>query len=71
MKIEKVGRYKLTKDISLRGTISIETWSKGKEFQVTQIDKMYNKVIGPDFPDWKYNDIPCIYVGELNCRYKK
>ena len=62
MKIEAVGKYRLTHLWSSRGPTSISHWPVGKVFEITQIDNKYNKVIGPAFLDWENNDIPCEHV---------
>lgn len=65
MIIDVPGKYVMTENRSFRGPISIETWPKGMVFEVTQIDKNNHKVIGPNFPDWIYWDIPSkVYDGE-------
>ena len=62
--ITKPGLYRMTEARAFRGSISIETWPEGMVFEVTQIDKNNNKVIGPHFPDWQHNSIPCTPIGE-------
>ncbi len=44
MRIEKLGRYKLTEAISVRGTISIKHYSAGFEFYITQVESEYHKL---------------------------
>lgn len=61
--ITEPGLYRMTETRSFRGPISVETWPKGMVFEVTQIGSN-NKVIGPNFPDWQHNGIPCEPIGE-------
>ena len=60
MIIKKIGRYKLTKDFYIRNTISCSTFPKGRVIQITQIDTMGQKVIGPLLFDWVNWDMPVI-----------
>ena len=64
MRITENGLYRLTETRSFRGSISVETWNKGKMFAVTQISKINGNVIGPEVPDWQYPEIPCEQIGE-------
>jgi len=58
MIVNKVGKYRLLEDIKNRGTISIGTLPKGTVLKITGIDRACHKVIGPDFFDWTYWDLP-------------
>jgi hypothetical protein len=58
MTITTPGRYRLTEDIALRGTISISTLPAGAEIEITQVDADGHKVIGPQLGDWLYWNIP-------------
>jgi hypothetical protein len=58
MKIDKLGRYRFTKDMTLRGSFSIGTHPKGQVVTITQIDTRNNNIYSPSFPDWQYNDLP-------------
>ena len=64
MRIVECGLYRMLEDRSFRGTISIETWPVNKIFEVTQISNFNGNVIGPEFPDWQYPEIPCEKIGE-------
>jgi len=66
MRIVECGFYRMTETRAFRGSISIETWPKGNLFEVTQISTINGNVIGPDFPDWQYPEIPCEMV-EVDC----
>jgi len=58
MKITKTGFYQLTEDLFIRNPTGCGSLPTGTVIQITQIDNMYNKVIGPDLMDWMYNDLP-------------
>jgi len=60
MIIKETGDYILTEDLVIRSTIKIGVIKKGTKIKITQIDKFYNKVIGPLLLDWIYWDIPAI-----------
>ena len=58
MIVKEKGKYVLLKDLTIRDTIRIGTTPKGTIVEITQIDKTYNKVIGPNFYDWIHWDLP-------------
>jgi len=58
MVINKVGRYRLLKDFSVRTPFSTGVLPKGEVINVTQIDDVYHKVIGPELKDWRHWDMP-------------
>jgi len=64
MIIKKIGKYKLVADWSSRGVRSVRNFSKGKILEITQIDIEGQKVIGPEFEDWGYWDIPVVLIKE-------
>jgi hypothetical protein len=58
MIIDEIGKYELTQKWSNRGPRSIVHFPAGAVLEITQVDKSGSKVIGPDFQDWAYWDIP-------------
>ena len=58
MIITKPGKYRLLEDITNRSPISISIISKGEIIEVTQVDDIYHKVIGPPLFDWHRWDMP-------------
>jgi hypothetical protein len=62
MKITEIGNYRLTKDIVLRGPNCVATFPEGAVLKITQIDKDYKKVIGPDLLDWQYYEMPVVRI---------
>ena len=57
MIISKIGKYKLLKPLTTRGSFSIGTFPKDSIIEITQIDKDAHKVIGLGFEDWRDWDI--------------
>ena len=64
MIITKLGKYRVLKDFKTRSSISIGQISKGRTITITQVDASYHKVIGPEFLDWEYWDLPVVLVTE-------
>ncbi len=62
MVITETGNYKLLRDFKTSNSASIGTLPAGSIIKITQIDTMYNKVIGPDLRDWTYHVMPVIKV---------
>ncbi len=58
MEIQEKGHYRLLKDFSMRGVNCVGTVPAGKIIEITQIDRQYHKVIGPDFYDWTHWEMP-------------
>ena len=58
MKITAPGRYILTRDFGFRGPLTIVNFPAGTTLQITQVDPVNNKVIGPDLPDWASFELP-------------
>ncbi len=58
MIIDKPGKYRLTKDWSSRGSISITQIPAGTVLTITKVDQTYRKVIGPKLLDWTSWDLP-------------
>ncbi len=58
MIITEKGKYKVLKDLKIRNTTSIGTLTEGSIIEITQVDEMTNKVIGPMLWDWMYHDLP-------------
>ncbi len=58
MIIKETGKYCLLKDFSTRTPFSTGTLSKGTVIDITQIDDVYHKVIGPQLKDWRFWDMP-------------
>jgi len=71
MKITTLGTYQLTKDITIRTSISVGTLPKGSLFSVNQIDKENHKVYANELEDWHYYDIPCKKVSDVVCCLNK
>jgi len=66
MIIRKIGKYKLVEDWSSRGSRSVKNFPKGKMLEINQIDMDGQKIIGPEFEDWGYWDIPVVLIKERN-----
>lgn len=62
MIISKPGNYKAIEDIKTRGTISIGTIPKGTIIEITAVDPIYHKVIGPNLFDWHYWNMPVVPI---------
>lgn len=58
MIVTKKGKYKVLKDFNTRSAISIGTVSKDSIIQITQVDDMAHRVIGPELFDWMPNELP-------------
>jgi hypothetical protein len=58
MIVTKKGKYRFLKDFVTRGSFSTGTIPKNTVIEITQIDLTNNKVIGPEFFDWAYWDLP-------------
>jgi hypothetical protein len=58
MEIKEPGTYEVMLNFSLRGKISIKQIPKGSIIAVTQVDELRHKIIGPEFPDWCYWELP-------------
>lgn len=58
MIVNEVGFYKFLSDYKTRGTISIGTIPIGTIIEIKQVSKDYKQVIGPEFFDWEYWDLP-------------
>jgi len=58
MIVKETGKYRLLKEFIVRTSFSTGTLPKGTEINITQIDDVYHKVIGPELKDWRYWDIP-------------
>ncbi len=58
MIVDKIGKYRLLRDLYVSNSNSCGHISKGTIINVTQIDREGRKVIGPDLMDWKGWDLP-------------
>ncbi|KKL58454.1 hypothetical protein LCGC14_2225220 [marine sediment metagenome] len=58
MIVTEKGKYKLLKDFKVRNSIAIGTLEEGDVLEITQIDELTNKVIGPELMDWANNELP-------------
>jgi hypothetical protein len=58
MIVTKKGKYKLLKDFVTIGSFSTGTIPKNTVIEITQIDLNNNKIIGTEFFDWTYWDLP-------------
>ena len=58
MIVTEKGKYKLLKDFKVRNSIEIGTLEEGDVLEITQIDELTNKVIGPELMDWANNELP-------------
>jgi hypothetical protein len=58
MVINKTGKYRLIADFVTTGSCSVGTIPKGTVIEIKQVDEMYHQVIGPDFFDWHFWDLP-------------
>lgn len=58
MIITEIGRYRLLEDWSTRATNSIGQMKKGAILDITQVDKTYRQVLGPELMDWAPWDMP-------------
>lgn len=58
MIVDRPGRYRLLKDFSNRGSISISTIPSGTILEITQIDRDNCQVIGDLLDDWNYWNLP-------------
>lgn len=56
--VDTKGEYRVLADIMDRGPRSIGTIPKGTVIVITQVDKDHRKVIGNEFFDWVYWDLP-------------
>lgn len=55
MEITEVGKYRLLKELRVRGTNWIATLDEGSVITVTQIDKDGRKFYSPEIGDWHPN----------------
>lgn len=62
MIVKKPGRYKMTKKFYVRNTVSCGTIPKGTIIEITQIDNLARKIIGPELMDWTRWDMPVIEI---------
>jgi hypothetical protein len=62
MIVNETGKYKLTEDFRTRNTCATGTIPKDTIIEITQISEEYHKVIGTDFMDWVYWDLPVVKV---------
>ena len=58
MIVTEKGKYKLLKDFKVRNSIATGTLEEGDVLEITQIDELTNKVIGPELMDWANNELP-------------
>lgn len=56
MQIIKPGRYRLTEQWSVRGTLSIQHFAPSTVIEIDQVNG--NRVIGPQLLDWTDSEIP-------------
>ena len=64
MIINEVGFYKLLSDYTTRSPRSIGTIREGTIVEIKQVSKEYKQVIGPEFFDWEYWDLPVEKVNQ-------
>lgn len=58
MIVDKPGRYELTERFTTRGAFSIATIMPGVIIEITQVDRLNHKVIGPMLEDWTHWELP-------------
>jgi hypothetical protein len=58
MIVNEVGFYKFLSNYKIRGPRSIGTIDAGTIIEIKQVSKDYKQVIGPEFFDWEYWDLP-------------
>lgn len=67
MIIPKPGAYRLFRDYVIRpSSICIGTIGVGSIIHITQVDKTYRKVIGPELRDWHHWDLPVEEIQQDN-----
>jgi len=62
MIIDKIGKYKLLKDIKTGNSISTGTIPRGTILNITQVDKQGQKVIGAPLADWTRWELPVEFL---------
>ena len=58
MIVTEKGKYILLRDIITRNAASTGTIPAGTVIEITQVDRQFKKVIGPDLADWIHWDLP-------------
>jgi len=58
MIVTEIGNYRVLKDFTTRGSISVGTIPAGTVIRITSIDRQYRKVIGPSLFDWIHWELP-------------
>lgn len=64
MIITEKGKYKALQNFKIRNSVKIGTMPKGTVFEITQVDNLGHKVIGPELFDWMPCDLPVKKVDE-------
>ena len=64
MIINKCGKYRLLSKLCISNGWSSVLLKEGKIFEITQVDTVRHKVIGPEFEDWTHWDIDAEPVEE-------
>jgi len=64
VKVTQKGQYRLLEDIKTRNLCAVGMLLKGTIISITAIDDIYHKVIGPEFFDWIYLELPVEKVSE-------
>ncbi len=58
MNVKQCGQYRLLRDFWARGASSCVALPKGTTIEVTQVDNINRKIVGPKLPDWIHWDLP-------------
>lgn len=58
MRIEKIGKYRVMIPITTRNSCAICQIGIGSIIEITRVDYLYEKVIGPELLDWIHWELP-------------